>query len=141
MEFVTRKVSNAVARIKLGLQDTITLGNLDATRDWGYAADFVEAMWMMLQQGEPADYVIATGETKTVRELLDVAFAAIGIDDWSPLVKRDPRFERPSEVDTLTGDATKARRELGWAPSVSFADLVAMMVESDLVAESRQKPG
>ena len=108
---MTRKVTNAVARIKLGLQDRITLGNLDSSRDWGYAGDYVEAMWMMLQQDEPDDYVIATGETHTIRELLDVAFKLAGIDDWEPYVKQDPRFYRPAEVDLLIGDASKAQRE------------------------------
>ena len=111
LEFVTRKVTNAVARIKLGLQDTHHLGNLDSSRDWGYAGDYVEAMWMMLQQDEPDDYVIATGETHSIRELLDVAFKLAGIDDWEPYVKQDPRFYRPAEVDLLIGDASKAQRE------------------------------
>ena len=120
LEFVTRKVTNAVARIKLGLQDSITLGNLDSSRDWGYAGDYVEAMWMMLQQDEPDDYVIATGETHTIRELLDVAFKHAGIDDWEPYVKQDPRFYRPAEVDLLIGDASKARQKLGWKPRVEL---------------------
>ena len=111
LEFVTRKVTNSVARIKLGLQDSITLGNLDSSRDWGYAGDYVEAMWMMLQQDEPDDYVIATGETHTIREFLDDAFTLAGIDDWEPYVKQDPRFYRPAEVDLLIGDASKARDE------------------------------
>ena len=136
MEFVTRKVTNGVARIKLGLQEKLSLGNLDAARDWGFAGDFTEAMWLMLQQDEPDDYVIATGETHTVRELRDLSFAAVGIDDWAPLVEVDPRFTRPAEVDILTGDATKARRVLGWEPRVGFRELVEMMVESDLAAES-----
>jgi len=136
LEFVTRKVTTGVARIKLGLQDTLSLGNLEAARDWGFAGDFVEAMWLMLQQDEPDDYVIATGETHTIRELLDLSFAAVGIDDWEPLVEVDPRFTRPAEVDILTGDATKARQKLGWAPRVAFAELVEMMVSSDLEAES-----
>jgi len=138
LEFVTRKVSNGVARIKLGLQDRLTLGNLDAARDWGYAADFTEAMWLMLQQDEPDDYVIATGETHTVRELLEEAFAAVGLDDWECLVEVDRRFTRPAEVDILTGDATKARKVLGWEPKVGFGELVRMMVESDLAAESNR---
>src|SRR5438034_5965678 len=107
LEFVTRKVSNGVARIKLGLQEKVTLGNLDAARDWGYAGDYVEAMWLMLQQDEPDDYVIATGETHTIRELLELAFAAAGFDGWQPFVDKDARFERPAEVDLLIGDATK----------------------------------
>ena len=138
MEFVTRKVTNGVARISLGLQDRLALGNLDAARDWGFAGDFVEAMWLMLQQDEPDDYVIATGETHTIRELLDLSFGAIGIDDWEHLVEVDPRFTRPAEVDILTGDATKARTVLGWAPKVAFAELVEMMVASDLEAESHR---
>jgi GDPmannose 4,6-dehydratase len=138
LEFVTRKVTNAVARIKLGLQDNLTLGNLEASRDWGYAGDYVEAMWRMLQQDEPGDYVVATGETHTIRELLDAAFQAAGIDDWHPLVKTDPRFERPAEVDLLIGDATKAREGLGWQPTVDFPTLVKMMVDSDIELEARK---
>jgi len=136
MEFVTRKVTNAVARIKLGLQEKISLGNLDAARDWGFAGDFCEAMWLMLQQEVPEDYVIATGETHTIGDLLDVAFSAVGIDDWAGLVETDPRFMRPAEVDILTGDASKARDNLGWKPKVAFHELVTMMVESDLAAEA-----
>jgi GDPmannose 4,6-dehydratase len=139
-EFVTRKVSQAVARIKLGLQDDIVLGNLDAKRDWGFAGDYVEAMWRMLQQDTPGDYVVATGETHSIRELLDAAFAVIGVDDWSGYVKQDPRFMRPAEVDLLIGDPTKARTELGWEPKVSFTELVQMMVENDL-AEQRALAG
>jgi GDPmannose 4,6-dehydratase len=138
LEFVTRKVSNGVARIKLGLQEKLTLGNLDAARDWGYAGDFVEAMWLMLQQDEPDDYVIATGETHTIRELLELAFAAAGIDGWEKYVDSDKRFMRPAEVDILTGDATKAREKLGWKPKVSFPELVKMMVEADLEEEARR---
>jgi GDPmannose 4,6-dehydratase len=140
LEFVTRKVSNAVARIKLGLQDKLVLGNLDSARDWGFAGDFAEAMWLMLQQDEPDDYVIATGETHTVRELITLAFAAAGLDDWESYVERDARFERPAEVDILTGDASKARSRLGWRPKVGFAELVEMMVRSDLVAEAARAP-
>jgi GDPmannose 4,6-dehydratase len=140
LEFVTRKVSNAVARIKLGLQDKLVLGNLDSARDWGFAGDFAEAMWLMLQQDEPDDYVIATGETHTVRELITLAFAAAGLDDWESYVERDARFERPAEVDILTGDASKARSRLGWSPKVGFAELVEMMVRSDLVAEAARAP-
>lgn len=136
MEFVTRKISNGVARIKLGLQEKITLGNLDAARDWGFAGDFTEAMWLMLQQDVPDDYVIATGETHTIREFLELAFSSVGIDDWSPLVESDPRFTRPAEVDILTGDATKAREHLSWKPSVTFAELVEMMVRADLALET-----
>jgi GDPmannose 4,6-dehydratase len=136
IEFVTRKVTNSVARIKLGLQEEITMGNIDSSRDWGYAGDYVEAMWMMLQQDEPDDYVIATGETHTVREFLDASFALAGIDDWSRYVKQDPRFMRPAEVDLLIGDASKARSRLGWKPRVSFDELVKMMYENDLAEES-----
>jgi GDPmannose 4,6-dehydratase len=138
LEFVTRKVSNGVARIKLGLQEKLTLGNLEASRDWGYAGDFVEAMWLMLQQDEPDDYVIATGETHTIRQLLELAFAAAGMDGWEKYVESDARFMRPAEVDILTGDATKARERLGWKPKVSFPDLVTMMVEADLEEEARR---
>jgi GDPmannose 4,6-dehydratase len=138
LEFVTRKVTNAVARIKLGLQDGVTLGNLDASRDWGYAGDYVEAMWRMVQQDEPGDYVVATGETHTIRELLEAAFQAAGIDDWKPLVQTDPRFERPAEVDLLIGDATKAHQVLGWRPTVDFPTLVKMMVDSDIELEARK---
>jgi len=136
LEFVTRKITNGIARIKLGLQDSITLGNLDAARDWGYAGDFVEAMYLMLQQDEPDDYVIATGETHTVREFLDVAFRCAEIDDWERYVNRDPRFERPAEVDLLMGDASKADTKLGWQRRLSFEDLVRVMYENDLVEES-----
>jgi GDPmannose 4,6-dehydratase len=136
MEFVTRKVTNAVARIKLGLQEEISLGNLESSRDWGYAGDYVEAMWMMLQQEEPDDYVIATGETHSIRELLLNAFRLADIDDWQPYVKQDPRFMRPAEVDLLIGDASKAHSKLGWKPRVSFDELVKMMYENDLAEES-----
>src|SRR5207253_9785416 len=138
LEFVTRKVSNGVARIKLGLQEKITLGTLETARDWGYAGDYVEAMWLMLQQDEPDDYVIATGETHTIRELLEVAFAAAGLDDWQRYVESDKRFMRPAEVDILTGDASKARERLGWKPRVSFPELVRMMVEADLAEEAKK---
>jgi GDPmannose 4,6-dehydratase len=138
LEFVTRKITNSVARIKLGLQDSISLGNLDSSRDWGFAGDYVQAMWMMLQQDEPDDYVIATGETHTIREFLDVAFRLAGIDEWQPYVRQDPRFYRPAEVDLLIGDATKAHERLGWRPTVSFEELVKMMYEADLEAEERQ---
>ena len=135
-EFVTRKVSQAVARISLGLQDSLVLGNLDAQRDWGFAGDYVEAMWLMLQQPEADDYVISTGETHSIRDLLDAAFAAVGISDWSGYVKQDPRFMRPAEVDLLVGDSRKARERLGWQPKVGFAELVTMMVDAD-VAEQK----
>jgi GDPmannose 4,6-dehydratase len=133
-EFVTRKISEAVARIKLGLQDHIVLGNLDAERDWGFAGDYVEAMWLMLQQEQADDYVVATGETHSIKDFLDAAFAHIGIDDWSGHVRQDERFMRPAEVDQLIGDASKARDVLGWKPKVSFEELVAMMVDADLQA-------
>jgi GDPmannose 4,6-dehydratase len=134
-EFVTRKVTQAVARISLGLQDTVSLGNLDAKRDWGFAGDYVEAMWLMLQQEEADDYVVATGETHSIRELLDVAFRHVGIEDWEGKVLQDPRFFRPAEVDLLIGDPAKAREKLGWAPKVGFEELVRMMVDSDLAQQ------
>ncbi|MGH9024815.1 MAG: GDP-mannose 4,6-dehydratase [Acidimicrobiia bacterium] len=135
LEFYSRKVTNALARIKLRLQESITLGNLDFSRDWGFAGDYVEAMWLMLQQPEPGDYVIATGETHTGREFLEVAFRIAGIEDWGPFVRQDPRFMRPAEVDRLRGDASKARDVLGWEPRVSFEGLVKTMFESDLAEE------
>ena len=130
-EFVTRKVTDAVARIKLGQQKDVHLGNLEARRDWGFAGDYVEAMWMMLQQDEPDDYVIGTGETWSVRELCEVAFAYAGLD-WRKHVVQDPKFFRPAEVDLLVADAGKAREKLGWAPKVNFRQLVHMMVDADL---------
>ena len=136
VEFVTRKVTNAAARIKLGLQDEVVMGNLDAKRDWGYAGDYVKAMWLMLQQDEPDDYVIATGETHTIEELVERAFAEVGISDWNKYVRQDPKFFRPAEVDLLIGDATKAREKLGWKPEVSFPELVKMMVAHDLKREA-----
>ncbi len=138
LEFFSRKVTNALARIKLGLQDSVTLGNLDSARDYGYAADYVEAMWLMLQQDEPDDYVVATGESHTMREFLDVAFRHAGYDDWKPFVHQDARFERPAEVDLLRGDATKARDKLGWFPRVSFEELVKLMYANDLESERAQ---
>jgi GDPmannose 4,6-dehydratase len=137
-EFVTRKITRAVARISLGLQDTLALGNLDARRDWGFAGDYVRAMWSMLQQPEPGDYVIATGETWSIGDLLDRAFARIGVEDWSSYVTQDPRFMRPAEVDSLIGDASKAKATFGWAPSVDFTDLITMMVDADLKIEKRR---
>lgn len=131
-EFVTRKISDGVARIKLGLAKELRLGNLDAHRDWGFAGDYVRAMWLMLQQNEPDDYVIATGKTHSVRDFLRVAFAAAGLGSYEPYVVIDPRFVRPAEVDRLIGDARKAKQKLGWEPEVSFEELVAMMVESDI---------
>jgi GDPmannose 4,6-dehydratase len=136
LEFVTRKISNAVARIKLGVQEDISLGNLDAKRDWGYAGDYVKAMWLMLQQPEPDDYVVATGETHSIEEFLELAFAEVGISDWRTYVKQDPRFFRPAEVDLLIGDPTKAKTKLGWQPEVDFPGLVKMMVRHDLAVES-----
>jgi GDPmannose 4,6-dehydratase len=131
IEFVTRKITDAVARIKFGLQDELHLGNLDAQRDWGFAGDYVEAMWMMLQQDTPDDYVIATGETHTVREFCERAFGRAGLD-MERYVVIDPKFVRPAEVDLLLGDPSKARAALGWAPTVSFGGLVDMMVDADL---------
>ena len=138
LEFVTRKITNSLARIKLGLQDRISLGNLDSARDWGFAGDYVDAMRLMLQQDEPDDYVIATGTTHTIREFLDVAFRLAGYDDWEPFVTHDTRFDRPAEVDLLMGDAARARRQLGWVPKVSFEELVATMYEADLKTETDQ---
>ncbi|HEY7438529.1 MAG TPA: GDP-mannose 4,6-dehydratase [Acidimicrobiia bacterium] len=135
LEFVTRKITSSLARIKLGLQESISLGNLDSARDWGYAADYVEAMWMMLQQDEPDDYVISTGETHTIREFLDVAFRIAGYDSWEPYVTHDTRFDRPAEVDLLLGDSSKAHAKLGWKPRVAFEELVERMYESDLAQE------
>lgn len=132
--FVTRKITKAAARIKLELQQELFLGNLDAKRDWGYAGDYVEAMWLMLQQDHPDDYVVATGETHTVREFLDVAFGHLGLD-WQRYVKIDPRYYRPTEVDLLIGDPAKAWRQLGWKPTVDFHRLGIMMVEADVEAE------
>jgi GDPmannose 4,6-dehydratase len=129
--FVTRKVTRALTRIKLGLQKKLFLGNLEARRDWGYAGDFVEAMWLMLQQDEPADFVVATGESHSVRELLDLAGDLCGVD-WKRCVEPDPRYLRPTEVDFLQGDSSKARAKLGWRPRTSFDELVRMMVEHDL---------
>ncbi len=131
IEFVTRKISHGVARIKLGLSDELRLGNLDSRRDWGFAGDYVRAMWRMTQNDEPIDYVVATGETHSVEEFLDMAFGHVDLD-WHEYVVQDPRFMRPAEVDLLVGDASKAGRELGWEPEVSIRDLVYMMVDADL---------
>ena len=139
-EFVTRKVSQAVARISLGLQDGITMGNLDAQRDWGFAGDYVEAMWRMLQQDQADDYVISTGVTHSIRELLEVAFARVGIAEWERYITFDPRFMRPAEVDSLIGDSAKARTVLGWEPKVAFTELVEMMVDNDVELQ-RAKAG
>ncbi len=135
MEFVTRKVSNAVARIKLGLQEELVMGDLQPKRDWGYAGDYVKAMWSMLQQEQPDDYVVATGETHTVEEFVTEAFQHAGIEDWRRYVRQDPRFLRPAEVDLLVGDAAKAHVVLGWHPQVDFYELVKLMVDHDLKTE------
>ena len=132
LEFVTRKITHQAARINLGLADELRLGNLDARRDWGFAGDYVRAMWLMLQQEMPDDYVIATGETHSVEDFLDVAFEHLDLD-WHEFVVQDERFMRPAEVDLLVGDASKAGRELGWEPAISFAELVRMMVDADLM--------
>jgi GDPmannose 4,6-dehydratase len=139
-EFVTRKISRAVARISLGLDQNLSLGNIDAKRDWGFAGDYVEAMWRMLQQDAADDYVVATGETHSIREFLDIAFRRVGIEDWAGYVLQDPRFFRPAEVDLLIGDPTKANTQLDWKPTISFDQLVEMMVDSDL-AEQRALAG
>ena len=137
LEFVTRKVSYGVAKIKLGLARELRLGNLDARRDWGYAGDYVKAMWLMLQQPEPDDYVVGTGETHSVRELCEVAFSHVGLD-WRKYVVQDPAFFRPADVDLLVADPTKARTKLGWKPTVTFEELVKMMVDADLELLKRQ---
>ena len=139
LEFVTRKVTHGAAAIKLGLTNELALGNLDAERDWGYARDYVEAMWLMLQQDEPDDYVIATGEAHSVRELVDVAFDHVGIDPGSH-IRIDPRFLRPAEVEHLVGDATKAREQLGWQPRTSFEEMVRLMADSDVELLARGVP-
>jgi GDPmannose 4,6-dehydratase len=138
--FVTRKITKAAARIKFGLQQDLFLGNLEAKRDWGYAGDYVEAMWLMLQQEQPDDYVVATGRTHTVREFLDVAFGHLGLD-WHRHVKIDPRYYRPTEVDLLIGDPAKAQRQLAWKPTVDFHRLAVMMVEADVEAERLKLQG
>jgi GDPmannose 4,6-dehydratase len=140
LEFVTRKVTDGVARIKLGLADHLALGNLDARRDWGFAGDYVRAMWLMLQQDVADDYVVATGESHSVQELVELAFSHAGLD-WQSYVRLDPRFLRPAEVDHLIGDASKARRELNWGPSVDFRGLVGMMVDADLARLSGATQG
>lgn len=132
VEFVTRKITDGVARICLGMEDFISLGNLEAKRDWGYAPDYVESMWLMLQQESPDDYVIATGKTRTIKEFLDEAFYHIGVTDWRKYVKQDPRFMRPAEVDVLRGDSSKARDVLGWYPKTDFSIMVKRMVENDI---------
>ena len=138
LEFVTRKITNTAARIKLGIEKELVLGNTDAKRDWGYAGDYVKAMWLMLQQDEPDDYVIATGETHSVEEFLTLAFDKVGLGDWKPYVRHDAKFLRPAEVDLLIGDPAKAKSKLGWQPEVNFEQLVAMMVEHDLEYEMRR---
>jgi len=139
--FVTRKITRAAGRIKVGLQEKLFLGNLDAKRDWGFAGDYVDAMWRMLQADEPEDFVIATGENHTVREFLEACFSHLELD-WREYVEIDPRYFRPTEVDTLLGDASKAREKLGWAPRVGFGELVRMMVDSDLeLAEAEKRAG
>lgn len=132
IEFVTRKITDGVAKVKLGLKDKIVLGNLDAKRDWGFAGDFVEAMWLMMQQESPDDYVIATGKQHTIGEVLDIAFNHVGIEDWNKYVESDPRFKRPAELHSLCGDSSKARTRLGWKPKTRFDDMVRMMTDADL---------
>jgi GDPmannose 4,6-dehydratase len=131
-QFVTRKITHGVAKIHLGLSNTLALGNLEASRDWGYAPDYVEGMWLMLQQDKPDDYVLATGETRTIRELLDVAFGYIGITDWSEYVIKDEKFFRPAEVDVLRGNASKAEQILGWKPKTTFQQMIQKMVKNDI---------
>jgi len=138
--FVTRKITRAVAHIKAGLQDKLYLGNLDAKRDWGYAKEYVEAMWLMLQQPEPDDYVVATGETHSVREFLEVAFGHVGLD-WKKHVEIDPRYYRPAEVELLIGDPTKAIKKLGWQPKTKFVDLTKLMVDSDVELLRKHRQG
>ena len=140
LEFVTHKVTYGAAKIKLGLADELRLGNLDARRDWGYAPDYVRAMWLMLQQDEPEDYVVATGETHSVRELCEIAFGYLGLD-YRDFVVQDPRFYRPAEVDLLVGDATKARTKLGWEPTVNFEELIKLMVDADMENLQREMRG
>ena len=137
LEFVTRKISNSVARIHLGKQEYIELGNLDPKRDWGYAGDYVEGMWLMLQQDKPDDYVLATGETHSIGEFLDLSFKEVGIDDWKPYVKQNPDFMRPAEVDILLGNPEKAEKVLGWKRKVDFPGLVKLMVQHDIELESK----
>ena len=135
LEFVTRKISNAVAKIKLGKQKELVLGNLEAARDWGFAGDYVKAIWLMLQQKKPQDLVIATGEPHTVKEFIEQAFKCVGIDDWQKYVRIDKQYLRPAEVEHLVGDASQAKKVLGWQPKTSFKKLVKMMVEADLKRE------
>lgn len=136
LEFVTRKIANAVARVKLGKQEYIELGNVEAKRDWGFAKDYVEAMWLMLQQDTPDDFVIATGETHSVKEFLQVACEVAGVASWENVLKHNPKFDRPAEVDLLVGDASKAKKVLGWTPKTTFPELVELMVKAELEAEA-----
>ncbi|MFH1966912.1 MAG: GDP-mannose 4,6-dehydratase [Patescibacteria group bacterium] len=138
LEFVTRKIANGVARVKLGKQKHVELGNLESKRDWGYAKDYVEAMWLMLQQEKPEDFVIATGKTHSVKEFLELACQVAGLKDWQAVYKHNPDFDRPAEVDLLVGDASKAKQKLGWQPSVSFEELVKIMVDAELEIESKK---
>ncbi len=135
LEFVTRKIANAVARIKYGKQEKVSLGNLDSKRDWGFAKDYVEAMWLMLQQDKPEDYVVSTGETHSVREFVQEACAVAGLPDWEAVIEHDPKNDRPAEVDLLIGDSSKAKEKLGWVPKTTFKELVKIMVEAELLAE------
>lgn len=140
LEFVTRKIAHQVAQVKLGQREYVELGNLDAKRDWGYSKDYVQAMWLMLQQDKPDDYVIATGETHTVREFLQLAFHHVGIEDWEKHFRHNPEFDRPAEVDLLIGDPSKAKKKLGWEPSVTFSELVKIMIEAELaILEGKAK--
>jgi GDPmannose 4,6-dehydratase len=136
--FVTRKITRALAHIKAGLQDSLYLGNLDAKRDWGYAKEYVDAMWLMMQQDKPEDFVIATGETHTIKDFLDEAFSYAGVD-WKKYVKVDPRYYRPAEVDLLIGDATKAKQKLGWQPKTTFKELVRLMVDADIELLNKER--
>lgn len=141
MEFVTRKISNGVARIRLGKQHQLPLGNLDVSRDWGFAGDYVEAMWLMLQQDSPGDFVVGTGKSHSVRDLVELAFKCVGIHDWQKYVVVDPKLLRPADVNRLLADPTKANMVLGWRPRVSFDQLVQMMVQADIeLEESREVP-
>ncbi len=139
LEFVTRKIANAVARIKLGKQQFVELGNLEAKRDWGFAKDYVEAMWLMLQQDHADDFVIATGETHSVGEFLELSCQVAGISDWRSVYRHNPKYDRPAEVDLLIGDPSKAKQKLGWEPSVTFAELVKIMTEAELIEEAKDR--
>ena len=132
LEFVTRKITDGVARINLGIEDHITLGNLDSKRDWGYSPDYMEAAWLMMQHETPEDFVIATGKSHSIREFLDISFSEVGISDWSKYVKQDPKFMRPAEIDVLCGDSSKAQEVLGWYPRTSFEEMVSKMVDNDI---------